>query len=152
VTDNSCPMPRYSSLKRSTKPIRAKKKRSSIRDDGEPVRVLWDGREVCNDLTAAGRREYRTRTLEMRLRQRSICCMYRYCPTCPGYLPEGEATFEHEMGRTAGHRDDRIEVDGKWINGAAHSLCNQWKGSRKMPYNVPFNSFARPEHSKGMKG
>jgi 5-methylcytosine-specific restriction endonuclease McrA len=26
MTDNSCPMPRYSSLKRSTKPIRAKKK------------------------------------------------------------------------------------------------------------------------------
>jgi hypothetical protein len=58
---------------------------------------------------------------------------------CPGKLAENEATFEHERGRGAGKRDDRIELPGgTWINGAAHALCNEWKGSRYIDYNRSF--------------
>jgi hypothetical protein len=36
-----------------------------------------------------------------------------------------------------GKRDDRTELpDGKWLNGAAHYECNQWKSSRLIRYNL----------------
>jgi hypothetical protein len=48
-----------------------------------------------------------------------------------------DATFEHEAGRGhgGGHRDDRIIVNGKNINGAAHRSCNGQKASRRINYN-----------------
>lgn len=42
-----------------------------------------------------------------------------------------EATFEHENKRGK-DRDDRIEVNGKPVNGAAHGLCNSIVGSRRL--------------------
>lgn len=101
-----------------------------------------DGREVCNTRTVAGNREYKRRTLQMVERQNHICCLYGISPVCHprglllGYIP----TFEHENGRGGGKRDDRTELpDGTWINGAAHVQCNQWKGSRRIPYNSERN-------------
>jgi hypothetical protein len=48
------------------------------------------------------------------------------------------ATFEHQDGRGmgGGHRDDRIEIDGKPYNGAACLSCNGSKGSKRIDYNV----------------
>ncbi len=106
------------------------------------VKVLRDGREVCNQFTSTGRREYRKRTEEMAARKNQICCLFEHSPVCHprgllmGYVP----TFEHENGRGmgGGHRDDRIVLpDGRWQNGAAHAQCNIWKGSRRIVYNEP---------------
>ena len=96
------------------------------------VRVYRDGREVCNLQTKAGRSEYRFRIEQMLLRKKHLCCL------CHKPLRLEEATFEHQDGRGmgGGHRDDRIEVDGKPINGAAHGWCNSAKGSRRMNYNA----------------
>jgi hypothetical protein len=74
----------------------------------------------------------------MLVRQRFRCCLEGVAPGCPGILSPLEATFEHEFGRgmNGAHRDDRIELpDGQWINGAAHGVCNAWKGSRRIAYN-----------------
>lgn len=103
------------------------------------VRTYPCGREVCNQETPSGRAEYRWRTVEMLARQGGRCCLEMYAPMCPGRLVEAEATFEHEHGRAGGKRDDRIVLpDGTWINGAAHALCNGWKGSRYIDYNRSF--------------
>jgi hypothetical protein len=100
------------------------------------VHAMRDGREICNIRNPVGRAEYRRRTLDMRTRQSNRCCLELYAPMCPGPLREDEATFEHEGGRGGGKRDDRIVLpDGTWINGAAHALCNGWKGSRYIDYN-----------------
>lgn len=45
-----------------------------------------------------------------------------------------EVTFDHEAGRTAGHRDDRIEVNGVIQNAAVHLLCNGLRGSSRASY------------------
>lgn len=63
-------------------------------------------------------------------RQRGWCC-FRFHGFCPGELHMSEATFEHENKRGK-DRDDRIEVDGKPINGAAHGFCNSVAGSRRL--------------------
>ena len=94
-----------------------------------PIHTFPDGREVCA-ATPVGRREYRRRTSAMRERQGNLCCL------CGLYLSEEEATFEHQNGRGGGKRDDRIEVDGKWINGAAHFWCNNEKGSKRTPFVI----------------
>jgi hypothetical protein len=95
-----------------------------------------DGREVCNIRTTAGTVEYKKRVSLMVQRQKDICCLYGFCPHCPQVLTGYVSTFEHENGRGGGKRDDRIELpDGRWINGAAHVVCNQWKGSRRIKYN-----------------
>ena len=110
------------------------------------VKVYPDGREVCDLYSVAGKREYARRIQAMVTRQRGICCLHGYAPDCPGRFGGDRQTFEHENGRGMGgaHRDDRIELpDGTWINGASHYACNVWKGSRRIPYNVPFNSFAK---------
>jgi hypothetical protein len=99
------------------------------------VRVLRDGREKVNLLCKEGRDEYTRRKRVMWERQKGICCLYGIIPGCPGKLALGDAMFEHELGRTAGHLDDRVEVNGRWINGSAHSVCNSKKGSRKIQYN-----------------
>lgn len=102
------------------------------------VIVYPDGREQCNLVKREGLNLYNQRIAKMVKRKHGRCCLEGICPVCPGRLSLIEATFEHEDGRTSGHRDDRIELpDGTWINGAAHRRCNQWKGSRYIPYNDP---------------
>jgi hypothetical protein len=108
---------------------------------GEAFKTYPDGREVCFTQGRVGiykgRREYQDRIYAMCKRQNFVCCLYGICPTCPGDMAFVEATFEHENGRGAGKRDDRIELpDGRWINGAAHYTCNTWKGSRRIDYNL----------------
>src|ERR1700677_4595297 len=97
------------------------------------VRIFADGREVCTD-TPAGWEEYRSRKRKMWERQNKICCLVNHCPTCTGRMRWADTTFEHEAGRGAGgsKRDDRIEVNGKRVNGAAHHWCNAWKMSRNI--------------------
>lgn len=89
------------------------------------VRVMKDGREICNLRTKAGQDEYARRKDAMWLRQAKMCCL------CRRKLSKEMMTFEHDEGRGhgGGHRDDRIEVGGKWQNGVAHPWCNVNKGS-----------------------
>lgn len=116
---------------------------SQIKKEQPAVRVLKDGREICNQLTKAGRDEYANRKLTMHTRQKGICILYGYAPDCPGRLNKSEMVFEHELGRghDAGHQDDRIEVLDKETgkmrpqNGVAHPLCNSWKASRRINYH-----------------
>lgn len=88
-------------------------------------------REVCSP-TAAGLREYKRRTEEMRLRQCELC------PICTLYLSKEDATFDHEFPRRmgGGFTDDRIwkVVDGVKIaqNFAVHGICNRAKGSQRL--------------------
>jgi hypothetical protein len=99
-----------------------------------------DGREVCNTKTVAGNKEYKGRVAKMLERTKGMCCLFGYAPMCAGWLALIEATFEHEGGRGGGKRDDRIELpDGRWQNGVAHLICNQWKGSRHIAYNDAHN-------------
>jgi hypothetical protein len=115
---------------------------STIRPKRPAVKVMRDGREVCDLDTAAGRREYEKRTLDLWRRGNGRCCLEHAAPMCYGRLLSVEATFEHEHGRGmgGGKRDDRITLpDGRWINGAAHPQCNAWKGSRYIPYNAEHN-------------
>ncbi len=95
------------------------------------MKVMQDGREICNQYTSTGRKEYTKRTIAMLVRQRGLCCL------CGLYLSPDEATFEHQDGRgmNGSHRDDRIEKDGKPYNGAAHGRCNVEKGSKRINYN-----------------
>lgn len=114
------------------------------------VIVHRGGREVCDLNTTAGRAVYDQRMWDMRDRQGCICCLFGHIPECPGNLDRNDTTFDHEVprGHGGGERDDRIEVaekqkDGtvkiRWQNGAAHSLCNFRKGSRRIPYNAQHN-------------
>ncbi len=101
------------------------------------VRVMADGREVCNILCKAGMDEYMRRIRAMWERQNKRCCLEAFVSSCPGRLALADATYEHQDGRGhgGGHRDDRIEKDGKPYNGAAHRLCNSLKASRRIDYN-----------------
>lgn len=56
------------------------------------------------------------------------------CSICNLPMRIDEATFEHQDGRGhgGGYRDDRICIDGKWFNSAAHGMCNVRKGSVRM--------------------
>lgn len=91
------------------------------------VFVERDGREICNDKTVDGRAEYKSRIRQMLRRQNGKCC------DCLKPLALMVATFEHENGRTVARRDDRIEVDGQRVNGAAHLQCNGERGSKRTP-------------------
>lgn len=88
-------------------------------------------REVCGK-GAAGRREYRHRLQLMHERQDGLCCL------CALPLRLEEAVFEHQRPKGMGgaFTDDRIEVDGVPINGAAHWNCNSSKGSKRTPYLI----------------
>lgn len=103
-----------------------------VRTRREPVTTYLDGREVCDLESAAGYREYRRRILCM-LQRQNYQCGLRISRMCPGFLPFEKATFEHEDGRGigGGHRDDRIEKDGKPYNCAACGWCNAKKGSQR---------------------
>lgn len=93
------------------------------------VTIMPDLREICSP-TPAGKREYRRRTLEMRTRQKELCCI------CGKWMVEHDTTFEHQDGRgmNSSHRDDRLAIDGNAYNGAAHSGCNREKGSKRTAY------------------
>lgn len=88
------------------------------------VMYMPDGREVCQP-TKIGRVEYQRRLGVMAIRQNFLCAI---CGQYPGFAKE---TFDHQDGRGSGgsHRDDRIEIDGKWHNAALCSDCNTRKGS-----------------------
>lgn len=88
------------------------------------VRVYPDGREVCNDHTVAGLKEYKRRIVAMVERQNSKCCL------CGKKLHPNAATFEHQRrrGMHAAFRDDRITKNGQDWNGAAHWVCNGERG------------------------
>jgi hypothetical protein len=96
------------------------------RASGEAVKVYPDGREYCT-ASASGLREYKARTYAMADRQEGRCaiCGFHF----DGWF--GDPTFDHESGRTAGHKDERIEVEGVWHNAALHYKCNSIKGSKK---------------------
>lgn len=102
-------------------------KPSQIKQPKPAVRIYRDGREACQLNTKAGRDEYSQRTRLMWERQGKTCRI------CHKRLALANAVFEHEQGRgfDGSHRDDRIEVDGKPINGAACIICNTKKGSRR---------------------
>jgi hypothetical protein len=106
-------------------------KPGQVKKAPEAVRVMKDGREVCNLTTKAGRDEYARRKRVMWERQGKKCSIQG--PKCTGikHLSISEATFEHDEGRGhgGGHRDDRIEVDGKPLNSVACPWCNSMKGS-----------------------
>ena len=116
------------------------------------VTIYRDGREVCMSFgvvrqSKQGRNEYRYRIALMAERQGSMCCLYGFCPDCPGSLIGYVPTFEHEHGRGGGKRDDRIVLpDGTWQNGAAHLACNNWKGSRYIAYNASISGMPHKSH------
>ncbi len=93
----------------------------------EYVKVMPDGREICNLETKQGKDVYKSRILAMLRRQERKCC------NCRLPLEWNESTFEHENGRGAGKQDDRIMANGNRINGASHKLCNQQRGSKRTP-------------------
>lgn len=113
------------------------KKKKRKRPEPVPIKVYADGREVCNLKTVEGAEEYHRRKWVMWERQGKRCCLEGFISECPGALRRMDCTFEHEAGKGMGgsRHDDRIEVDGVWVNGAAHFICNGLKGSRRMDYN-----------------
>jgi hypothetical protein len=117
-TGATCSLPRRQPLKKIAKSWM-----------GRPgVKIYPDGRERINRATHDGRVEYRIRTDLMWVRQGGLCC------NCKKPLGPIEACFEHERGRNAKYRDDRIwDSNRQPINGASHLLCNQERGSRRTP-------------------
>lgn len=115
--------------------IPANPKPSQVRKKPEAVKVMRDGREICNQLCKEGRDEYERRKRVMWERQEKKCFL------CGLKLGWAEAMFEHWDGRGhgGGHRDDRIEKDGKPYNGVAHPTCNSDKGSKR--YNPLASAF-----------
>lgn len=87
------------------------------------VKVYPGGREVCQN-TAAGKREYRLRTIKMVNRQKGIC------PKCCKSMSLLDFSFQHgdTRGMGGGRRDDRIDSPG---NCAMHVRCNGELGSRR---------------------
>jgi hypothetical protein len=117
-------------------------KPSQVKRKPVAVRISKDGKEKCNQLTKEGRDEYADRKRRMWERQDRVCCLYGFLKSCPGNLKWADTTFDHEVprGHGGGSQDDRIEVKGKRLNGAAHAQCNVEKGSRRIPYNAAHNS------------
>ena len=109
-------------------------KPKDIKKKPDAVRIMKDGREICRLNIKAGMDEYVRRKRVMWERQDKRCCLEGLVPCCPGRLNWGEATFEHSDGRGhgGGHRDDRIEVDGKPQNGVSHPQCNIAKSSVRL--------------------
>lgn len=103
------------------------------------VKVMKDGREICDQLTAAGRAEYERRKFVMWERQGRICPhqISEQCKSRGGKWPKDEIVFGHESSRGfgGGTRDDRIEIDGKHHNYALCSFCNYAQGSKRISYS-----------------
>lgn len=116
-------------------------KPSDIRQPAPVVRHLRSGAEQCNLLTKAGRDEYIRRKRLMWERQGRMCCYHGHFDICPGKLNWSDAMFAHEVpcGHGGGSRDDRIEVNGKRLNGVAHARCNSLAGSRRIKFNAAHN-------------
>ncbi len=98
------------------------------------VKVFPSGREICNQLTKAGRDEYSRRKRVMWERQGGRCGLM-ISPQCKernGRWPFTEIQFGHDVSRGGGKQDDRTEVDGVPKNRALCSWCNSLQGSRKM--------------------
>jgi hypothetical protein len=101
------------------------------------VKVMRDGREICQQLTKAGRDEYRSRTRKMWDRQGCRCGL-QISPQCKernGRWPFDEIQFDHSWGRgmAGGKRNDAIlDPDGKPLNMAVCSWCNSLKSSRPL--------------------
>lgn len=84
-------------------------------------------REVCTK-TAAGKREYDARRVEMWIRQDGRD------PITGEWVDVNVAQFDHEAGRgsNGGHRDDRIlDEKGNWMNAALSPASNSLKGSKR---------------------
>jgi len=95
------------------------------------VRVMKDGREICQTQTRAGAEEYALRRMLMRARQHNLCCL------CGLWMSEEDTSFEHQCSRGmgGGSRDDRILLpDGTLLNGASHTICNALRGSTNTPF------------------
>ena len=110
----------------SRKPISRKKyvsKRKAATRKPHP-----EGFEVLRD-TGNGS-EYEARTWEMAKRQGYACAL---CGKA--FTEHRRPTFEHQDGRTKNRRDDRVIVDGRWKNAAAHGECNCRKGSKRYAWN-----------------
>jgi len=118
-------------------------KPGDIKNEPVHVRIMKDGREICNQMTKAGRDEYERRKRVMWERQGRTCCLKGHIKVCPGALRWSDAMFEHQDGKShgGGTHDDRIEKlnpkTGKMepYNGVAHAICNSLKGSRKINYH-----------------
>jgi 5-methylcytosine-specific restriction endonuclease McrA len=114
-------------LPRSTVPIPKKSARirrkpfPDAKDKREPVavRVLDDGRERINMLTAAGREIYRSRKRIAWLAQGELCAI------CGRYVSWEECEADHIRPRSL-ERDDRQENIQ-----AVHRRCNFLKGSQQ---------------------
>jgi hypothetical protein len=126
----------WQAIRGKRKPVNKVKKAKKIvpaKNKTSWGRIYEGGREVCDDETAAGKAEYKRRTLEMAERQNWICgcgCgqgMFK----APGY--RYSATFDHSAGRgfNGGHRDDRIWIDGQPYNSAMTYHCNAMKASTR---------------------
>jgi hypothetical protein len=111
------------------------------------LKIYPNGREVIDYRQPEGAAEYWNRKVEMAQRQGWECgcgCGTRLRFSVTELGIETNITFEHQNGRGAGKRDDRTKLpDGTWINAAYTALCNQLKGSRRIPY-APHAIGAKP--------
>lgn len=98
-------------------------KPSQVRKKPEAVKVMRDGREVCNLNCTAGREEYFRRRRVAWETQGKICAL------CGLRLNWKDAVSDHKepRGMGGGSRDDRQENIQ-----AVHGLCNTQKGSRRL--------------------
>lgn len=93
------------------------------------VKVMKDGREICNLLTKAGMDEYLRRKRVAWEEQKHICAI------CHLRLNWSDTTVDHKLprGMGGGSRDDRQSNIA-----AVHGVCNCKKGSRRTGfYDVP---------------
>ena len=105
-----------------------------VKKEQPAVKIMRDGREICNQLTKDGRDEYRERTKTMFNRQGGRCGL-QISPQCKernGRWPFDEIQFGHEVSRGGGKQDDRIFVDGVPKCRALCPFCNSLQGSRKI--------------------
>ena len=104
-----------------------------------PVKIMRDGREICQLNCKAGRDEYHRRVRVMWERQGRRCGLV-ISPQCKergGRLLINEAQFDHSYGRGMGggkRNDSIIDKDGNPINMAVCCWCNSLKGSRPLTY------------------
>jgi 5-methylcytosine-specific restriction endonuclease McrA len=100
-------------------------KPKDIKKVPEAVRVFRDGREVCNQLTKAGRDEYIRRKREAWEDQKGICAI------CHLRLNWADTTADHikTRGMGGGKRDDSQKNLA-----AVHWKCNVERGSKQSGY------------------
>jgi hypothetical protein len=92
-----------------------------------------EGREICQQGTAAGDRAYKYRLSVMCDRQ------YGLCAICGLWM--SDPTFDHESGRGhgGGMRNDAIvDAEGNWVNAAVDLRCNVQKSSKRYHWKEGF--------------